>query len=50
MSGFAMSLDDVGAVLDHLRTFESAPLAWLNAIDAIPTLSEPGAAALRQPA
>lgn len=48
MRGFAMSLDDVGAVLDHLRTVESPPLAWLHAIDAIPALSQQGAAALRR--
>jgi superfamily I DNA/RNA helicase/Zn-dependent peptidase ImmA (M78 family) len=44
---FKMSLGDVGAVLDHLRTNESAPLAWLSAADRIAELSADGAAALR---
>jgi superfamily I DNA/RNA helicase len=48
MRDFAMSLGDVGAVIDHLRLNETRPLAWLNAIDAIPGLSEAGGAALRR--
>jgi hypothetical protein len=46
MSSFAMSLEDIGVVLDHLRTIESPPLVWLDAIGAIPGLSEEGAVAL----
>jgi superfamily I DNA/RNA helicase len=45
---FAMSLGDVGAVLDHLRANETAPIAWLNDIDRIRELSTEGAAALRR--
>jgi superfamily I DNA/RNA helicase/Zn-dependent peptidase ImmA (M78 family) len=45
---FKMSLGDVGLVLDHLRTTESAPLAWLSATDSIVGLSADGAATLRR--
>jgi superfamily I DNA/RNA helicase len=48
MNGFAMSLGDVGAVLDYLRINESRPLTWLNVIDSIPELSDAGRAALRR--
>src|SRR5262252_2352384 len=48
MSGFEMSLGDVGAVLDYLRANESRPLTWLNAIDSIPELSKAGGATLRR--
>ena len=48
MEGFAMSLDDVGAVLDHLRAVEGPPLAWLATIEKIPSLSEAGAPVLRR--
>jgi hypothetical protein len=45
---FTMSLGDVGAVLDHLRNNESAPMVWLGAIDRITGLSADGAATLRR--
>jgi superfamily I DNA/RNA helicase len=48
MDGFTMSLDDLGAVLEHLRAVEGPPLAWLATIERIPALSEAGAAALRR--
>jgi len=45
---FPMSLDDVGTVIDYLRSNEAAPLTWLNDIDRIVGLSADGAAALRR--
>lgn len=43
---FAMSLADVAATLDHLRSMESAPLAWLKSIDSLSSVSAQGRAAL----
>jgi hypothetical protein len=48
MDGFTMSLDDVGAVLEHLRAVEGPPLAWLATIEKISALSELGGAALQR--
>lgn len=45
---FPMSLDDVGVVLDHLRTNATAPLAWLIDIDRIAGLSLEGVTTLRR--
>jgi superfamily I DNA/RNA helicase len=43
---FAMSLDDLGAVLEYLRNHEGQPILWLKAIDSIPGLSVAGAMTL----
>ncbi|HEX8584226.1 MAG TPA: UvrD-helicase domain-containing protein [Allosphingosinicella sp.] len=43
---FPMSIDDVAAVLDHLRVSDAAPLQWREDIQRIPGLSEEGRRAL----
>jgi superfamily I DNA/RNA helicase len=45
---FAMSLADVGVVIDHLRQNEDAGDGWLINPQAIPNLTEAGCAALTQ--
>lgn len=45
MADFAMSLADVGAILDHLRADEGEPLAWLAGRAGLP-ISAQGHAAL----
>ena len=43
---FPMSLADVAAVLDHLRSDQQAPGHWLHKLDAIPDVSDEGRRAL----
>jgi hypothetical protein len=45
---FAMPLQDVGLVIDHLRTAESEPLVWLETIDTLEGLSAQGRATLER--
>lgn len=45
---FALSLDDVGTALRHLRTANSEAVKWLEAAKSIAGLSEPGIAVLER--
>lgn len=45
---FAMPLQDVGLVIDHLRTAGSEPLIWLQTIDTLEGLSAQGRSALQR--
>lgn len=45
---FAMSLQDVGLVIEHLRATDGEPLAWLRTIDGLADLSENGISMLRR--
>jgi superfamily I DNA/RNA helicase len=45
---FAMPLQDVGLVIDHLRSAESEPLVWLETIDTLEGVSGEGRAALQR--
>ncbi len=45
---FAMPLQDVGLVMDHLRTAESEPLVWLENIDTLEGLSAQCRASLQR--
>jgi superfamily I DNA/RNA helicase len=45
---FTMALEDLGAVIDHLRSQDSRPLVWLSEVENIPALSANGAATLRR--
>jgi hypothetical protein len=47
-SEFAMSIDDVAAVFDHLRQSDHAPGSWLSSLDEIKGLSADGRMALEK--
>ncbi|GER08777.1 DNA helicase [Iodidimonas muriae] len=46
MTEFAMPIEDVGAVYNHLRSLDGEPAAWLNEIPAVSALTDEGRSAL----